>query len=626
MGYVAFLATQQVLALLLSLLHVPITVPFAAGCLVLASLVGVSTWRVVKRSFPEERNVVTSWMDKFFVSFSVLPVLVIPLLVCVAYLTPDTSCDGNAYHIPAMSMWAHRGYVHWVDIARRGMSGMVNGYPKGVELAGFVLVRATGMSALSNTINQIFLPLGILGVSSLAIWLGCTLPFATCLGFLWVLIPVNLFQATTVYVDSAYGSIVVAFLALWGVMQQLARSQHPLSFPLAGVFGAAAGLALAAKGSAVVLVGAVFFALCISVLFFALETGLKRRTVLRRAFVSLAIAASVALLVGGYWYVRNYLYAGSPLYPVGVTVAGKVLFPGNTVGEAIAEGYNTPEWMQAWPRWKQIMFTWSQSYFFRPAGVPAWPESIMGVGSILGGLGYLWIFGCIPAIAGWVFSAMAGWRTKFDGEAVLLLIGLVVMVFLGTPMNWWTRYTVWLYGLGLPIFGICAQDMIRSRHRPVVFVGVTWMILCLAVASIEGVLGLEGTLRYAYPGVWPPKRISDLAPAAWTWPANFLFPETRGTAMDRVIEGGGRVAVGVLEGKAQNGRLLHNIFGELALPLGKREILIMPKPVESAALFLRERKPDYAIFDGTRDLPDYLFPLAERVEHVPGFWVATMKK
>lgn len=98
--------------------------------------------------------------------------------------------------------------------------------------------------------------------------------------------------------------------------------------------------------------------------------------------------------MGGYWYIRNWLIKESPLYPAGVVVMGHRLFPGVPVKEVIREVENTPKKLQGKPTWRAIGETWLQ------VGSPGqrWFKNIVGVDARLGGLGYMWIVGCFPAM------------------------------------------------------------------------------------------------------------------------------------------------------------------------------------------------------------------------------------
>lgn len=620
-----FLAFQQVAMIGLSLAQIVITQGFAIASLGLGALLGLAAWFWLQPGQPEPGRDARRWEKWVFGGLCVLLGLVYLALWYVAYLTPDLTCDGTAYHIPTISLWAHQGYIYWID-PNFQLETLVNGYPKAVELTGFVLIRATGLSELANTLNLIFLPLGVLSLTSLARSLGASKPLALFAGCLWVLIPVNLFQATTAYIDSAYGSLAIAFIAMLVAVQQQLRAGQALRWRLVPALGSVAGLTLAAKGSAGLLVGAGFLVLLTAALLSRILAGAADRGLFWRAILVALTAGVIALAVGGFWYVRNYVKTGTPLYPVGLKVGGQVIFPGATVSDALWEVGNTPEFMKSWGFKERISYTWTQTLVYRQAGVASWPESMMGVDSRIGGLGFLWLVGCIPALLYVLVSSLVHPRQRPERLSIWLVLGVVGIAFAGSPMNWWARYTVWLYALGLPALALALSDLSAARRWWLAPIWL-WVIFSLGLGLYEGGLAFNRTLRDAYPGYWPPRNIKAWLPTAWHWPDGYLFPETRGTWLDRVMASNGPIAVGPLWGNAPGGRLQHNIFGQLSLPIGQRELLFIPANVTVDTFrYLKQHKVLYIIWDGNQELPGYLQTIAERVDKVPGFWIVTAKQ
>ncbi len=617
-------AVPEVLAIGFSLAKVVIAPWMSAASLVSGMLLAVLTWFWLRPAQPESGREAKVWHKWTFYGLSILLGLVYLTLWYAAYLSPDITCDGTAYHIPAISMWAHKGYIYWIDPYFQ-LEALVNGYPKSVELLAFVLIRASGLSELSNTLNLLFLPFGVLGLASLARSLGASKPVALFTGMLWVLIPVNLFQATTAYIDSAFGSLAIAFLALLVTAQQNLRPETGIPWRLAPALGAAAGLALAAKGSAGLLVAAGFVGLALAALVARIAAGRTSRGLFWRTLAIAFSAGLIALAVGGFWYARNYAMTGTPIYPVGLKLGEKVIFPGSSVSEALWEVGNTPEFMKPWGFKERISYTWTQTLIYDQEGAAHWPASIMGVDSRIGGLGFLWLTACVPALLYALVSALAQARKKPERLSLWLVAAVVTAAFLSTPMNWWARYTVWIYAAGLPAFGLALSDLLAARSWKLAPVGL-WAVCCLGLGFYEGGLALTQTLHDAYPGAWPPRTIQALAPAAWRWPEGYLFPETRGSALDKVMASDGPIAAGALWGNAPGGRLQHNIYGQLALPIGRRDLMFLPENM-SVDLYrtFKEHRPVYIIWDGNRELPAWVQNIAQKVEKAPGFWVVTVK-
>jgi len=617
-------AVPEVIAIGLSMAKVVITPWMAVASLALGAVLAVLTWFWLKPNQPEPEHTARTWHKWIFYGLSILLGLVYLILGYAAYLSPDITCDGTAYHIPVISLWAHKGYIYWID-PNFQLEALVNGYPKSVELLAFIVIHATGLSELSNTLNLFFLPFGFLGAASLSRSLGASKPVALFSGMLWVLIPVNVFQATTAYIDSAFGSLAIGFLALLVTAQQNLRPGAGIPWRLVPALGAAAGLTLAAKGSAALLVVAGLAGLAVVALIARTAAGQAARGIFWRAAATAICAGLVALAVGGFWYARNYMLTGTPIYPVGLKVGERVIFPGSTVGEALWEVGNTPEFMKPWGADERIAYTWTQTLIHKVPEAAPWPWSMMGVDSRLGGLGFLWLMGCVPALLYGLISSLVTARRKPQRLSLWLVALVVAAAFLNTPMNWWARYTVWIYAAGLPALGLVLSDLLAARSWKLSPIWL-WLLFSLGLGFYEGERALVQTLRDAYPGFWPPRTLQAWAPNAWRWREGYLFPETRGTALDKVMASDGPVGVGALWGFAPGGRLQHNIYGQLAEPIGQRELVFLPDnmTVQFHATFEAHR-PLYIIWDGTRDLPAWVRNVAARVEKAPGFWVVTVK-
>jgi hypothetical protein len=617
-------AVPEVIILGLSMAKIVIFSWMAAASLGLGLLLAILTWFRLRPSAPEVEDSTLAWHRWVFYGLVGLLGLVYLALWYAAYLSPEITCDGTAYHIPAISMWAQRGYVYWIDPCFQ-LESLVNGYPKSVELFAFVLIRATGFSELTNTLNLLFLPFGVLGLASLARSLGASKPAALLSGALWVLIPVNIFQAATAYIDSAYGSLAIAFIALLISIFQALRTADKMLWRLALPFGAVAGLTLAAKGSALLMVAVGFGGLLLAALAARIVARHTSRGVIGRALLIVLVAGTITIAVGGFWYVRNYITTGTPLYPVGISVGDRVIFPGIKVSEALYEENNMPAFMKPWRNTERIAFTWTQTLYRDVPGVPGWPRNIMWVDSRIGGLGFLWLVGCIPAILYALVSSLVLARKKPERFALWLVLAVVALSFLGSPMNFWARYTVWIYALGLPALALALTDLLAARRWWFAPASM-WLLFSLGLGLYEGGVAFARALDEAYPGFWPPKTLQAWLPHAWRWRDGYLFPETRGTAMESVMASNGPIAVGVLLGNAPGGRWQHNIYGQLAEPIGQRELMFLTDNMTVAlSNTLKERKPLYIIWDGNRELPDWVRTLAERVDQTPGFWVVTMK-
>lgn len=621
-GYAVALGCVQVLTIGLSMVGATIDQALSVGVLGLSAVVGVlAAWwwphDSVATESPDGRAMHGGSGRVAQAILGMILVLAYALLWWIAVLSFDLTCDGNAYHLPPISLWWRAGRIHWID-PRIQLEPLMNGYPKGVELVGYVLSRSLNTSSVANALNLIYLPLGVLGLGYLTRRLGGAGWAALLAGLLYLLVPVTVWQAQTAYLDSAYASCVIALAAavvrverVWaGVPERGVQWGLPL--------GAVAGLALGAKGSAGVTVVVAFGLLGIAALQTVCRAKNDRWRTLTRVAGLLIVAALVALAVGGYWYVRNWLRTGTPLYPVGITIGGRVLFPGVSVSQALWEEGNTPALFQPWPEWRRIGYTWLQ-------GLDDWPRTVFAVDGRLGGLGYVWILGGLPAALWLLVEALI--KRRPHRRAWIFLFVLVGLSFVATPMRWWARYTLWLHALGLPALGVALSRL--TYGRGLVRLGLVWGLAVLAVAGWEGWLCGRAMVRSVYPGRWPPTAGAFVRPESWWRPHTYLYPEVAGTVLSEILQSDVPVAVGHMWTISPSGRWKHNLLGALTLPLGHRDLMPLPNEITPDHLIplreeMRARNVRYIILDDQEPVPVVLHYLAVEEIAVPGFLVLTL--
>jgi hypothetical protein len=495
--------------------------------------------------------------------------LIYVLLWLAAHVQPDLSWDGNAYHLPTISMWVLRGRVHWIADAFNWPGPQMNGFPKAAEVVGFVLARAGG-SKWVNAFNLTFLPLGALGISLLSRLLGASRRLAALAGALYVLVPINIAQSCTTYVDSAYASCAVAALALAVLLWSEQGQSRNVNIGALAALGAALGLALGVKP-----LGLTLALPTLALAVWALWAGARQRPSPRafaQAWGGVLLVVAVAAVCGGYWYSRNWLETGSPLYPVGLKVMGVRVFPGLDSAALLDERGMLPAFMRPWSAPARIAYTWAQ-------GLAAYPRSLFLYDSRLGGLGLFWPVACLPAVL--AMLALAGRRRLPPprAAALLALTAAVALAFVGTPEAWWTRFTVWIYALGLPCFAALWTWSLGSPGRPRWV--RAWAAGCVGLLVAEGALCSGRVALAANPGTvsFRSSPLALLHSASWRWPAQGfpLFPrETE--AFASIVPPEVPVAVGPLEART------YTMLGQLCVPLGVRNIMSLPAACPASAL------------------------------------------
>lgn len=568
------------------------------------------------------------------------------LLWVPAFSRPDITWDGMTYHLPTIHFWAEKGYVHWIDIPPEAGTlwtangnALFNGYPKGAEVVAFVLSTLSN-GKLVNAPNLIYLPLAFFGIAYVARELGAARPLAACAGLLFVTVPTNVGQAASTYVDTAFASSVIAFFAL---SFALLRSALPFSTafvpsPLAVAVGAALGLALGVKAPALALGPLLGIALFVLTTFCRWKVRRRTRTFVR-AGGALLVVGAVGIVTGGFWYVRNAVIAGNPMFPVEVKAAGHTIFPGVPVEVQIAEGPNTPYFMKPWSTPKRVLYAWAQSADFEwpidgiaehtpdgyaldissKAAIPAWPRSIRYQDPRSGGLGFLWLFGAVPAIVGVFVSNVLRWRRAdskmartraFYGLAMFVTYAAIVFCFfMMMPMRWWARYTLWLFALGLPMLAVAAQAVLgadegRRDHRAVRYSirGLLVLVTLLAFFEFGYALKWDHTPPYF---VGPAREYAESSVADF-WHALRTSKDDGRSAIYLDLESHDEVArlaltsdavIAVAPLSVANGPVL----GQLSMPPGRRHVIPMGPDIgtdqEAASKFVEKYKPRYVIWD-----------------------------
>lgn len=592
----------QIGTLALSYLHARLSPSFAMG------LIGLSVLGALTLSHATKSNGAHSQNDApradWLLLFPVLAAVAYGILLVRASTLPDYSWDGNTYHIPPINYWARAGYVHWVPVTPV-QSELMNGYPKGAELLTWVLATLLRTPRFVSLANFCFLPLGVAGIACLCERLGTSRRVAWACGSLLLCVPVLLWQSVTSYVDCAFGCTAIAALALLCEVQNEWGSGIA-SWRGATVLGCALGLLCAIKSSGLLLTTAAPLGLLGT-------TAVRAGGIRRIRWIQLAGAGVACAGVGGYWYLRNYLHSGSPLYPVGLSVAGHALFPGRRISDVLDFAGNTPSLYLRWHPAARTAYAWAQ-------GGVRWPNSSFGWDGRFGGLGYLWLAGCVPSVLA-VFGLRARRLRKAAPEGrdwtLILLAGVVELAFLATPLNWWARYTVWIYALGLPCLGVSAATIIAQPRG--LSAARIWLSVVVLLALSEVGLSLVQIVRNADPGDPEIRRLPE--PRAAVGEGCALFPEAVGTTLQALLLGRDSVGVAPISGDTEKGLLI----GSLSVPLGTRDILPIPANTTPDFRQLQRHHIRYLIYDADTPLPTLPRTQVRITEEIAGFNVVTLR-
>jgi hypothetical protein len=492
LGLAQIILTEMLLGIVLKKLYATplfiLNVSISLVILILAVVIRKPVFSVASGTNPGRKNSVISWhltdvfkelndkINQFFnilkndwilLTIFILFFFCFGYLLFIGYLFPPYAWDALLYHLPTVGFILQSGAIEQI-LYNQLIYTFINIFPKNIDLFFLWNVIFLKSSTIVDLSQLFFTVAGMLAVYSMAIKLKIKKTLAIYSAFLFFFAPVIILQSTANYVDlsvSVLFLIAINFiihdtheeLSLTKNKSMVLRRRNIRVF-LAGL---TAGILLGSKGSGPLFVAA------LSILFLFVE--LKRRFSLnfqentppvKRHFALKKIVARYAvyfivpvILLGSYWYIRNWVNYDNPIYPFRVTLFGKTLFKGILT-----------EILHSDPIVKNL------SPFVRPFYV--WLENVeyYSYASELSGFGPLWFILFLPGI---VFSTfLVIWKKKYD----FLFIAVTVMfVFLFHPNNWNTRYVIFIFGLGSLAFGSMV-DYFGKRGKILQFLALLLVI------------------------------------------------------------------------------------------------------------------------------------------------------
>lgn len=625
--------TAVFLTIAFSLVLIPIKIPVAWCIVGISIVVGVLYYRWIRPpngihplsglTHPERRLMV-AWLVFYF------------LLWILAYILPDSENDGLWYHNPPLHFWALKGRIHWITADYEPFWNDLinyswNGYAKEVEAIGFLFLRAVPVSRFLNGINLVIIPIGCLGIATLARFLGARRTPAILAGILFLFIPNIICHAVNLYIGASVASLYIALFAVTAFTIRALETGRKTGKILPAL-GCALGLAASGKGTAVVLFPLLTFIFGVFWYRVYLRTE-EKSPVLKHGVLFLVVMFLIAFLVGGYWYLRNYVHTGTPLYPIGFRIGGKTIFPGVEIPFQFPPP-DTPL-NKGWPQALRILYSWLDN-------PEKWHLALTEVSHNSGGLGILWLFGCFPALI-WVSASIIlqkrknhlGWNWP-PGTAPawigICLIGLVLFLAMPPRHNHKARYIIWLYGLGLPAFFLVAEKIKESYSSFRKRWGKIWISIILLIFIGEGLysfgyqvkkisLSRQGIREGSF-------RVAHLVLSALEgYPPGYFLPKLKDSIFRRIFPYQESVAIGELNSFPEQKEIIGHLTQGSSF--GRRKIYFLDGSTASAPEklvdFIRYRKIKYVIWNCDIPVPAALGAAACFWDLVPGwFYVLVM--
>jgi hypothetical protein len=361
------------------------------------------------------------------------------------YLLPPYGYDALWYHLTSVGGWLQDGKIGFSPFNFRS-----NTFPANGELTFAWVALFLRSNTWVDVVQLLFAAAGSLAVAGIARTVGLRRGSAIAAGALFFLTPTVLTQATTDFVDVVFTSTFL--LSLHFLFRYMAgpppadlTAGTPLvpaapagsettgrrdrdGWSLLVLAGLAAGLNFGSKGTGLVYCGVAVIALAINL---ALR---RRRGSLSRGCLAglLAVFLIPLVAVGSYWYARNWVHYGNPIYPAEVRVLGHQVFAGpKTISDISGGRFSDRPWVTQVPRsWGHDLAPWAHG------------EEYYRFDQRSGGFGPPFTYLELPALI-----ALAVIALRRD-RRLLNLVVPIAAIFLLQPDKWWSRHTLMLPAVG----------------------------------------------------------------------------------------------------------------------------------------------------------------------------------
>ncbi len=229
---------------------------------------------------------------------------------------PITEGDSVAYHLPTMACWYQTG-----SFVRMEQWDLFSRYPFSWEALSALFImpfREDFLVALPN--------LGAWGMLALATYClashaGCERLLSLTAAALTASAPIVLMNVNTMHVDLALAAFAVSAF-YFASSHAVSRSPADLALSVA-----AAGMVAGVKTSGLIYaLLAVAIALGVVAAIRRSAARVGKPSVIERGIPALGVG--LALWIGGFWYVRNWVEMGNALGPVAIRIGGLIDWPG----------------------------------------------------------------------------------------------------------------------------------------------------------------------------------------------------------------------------------------------------------------------------------------------------------
>ena len=360
-----------------------------------------------------------------------LGILFVLWIVFLGIVFPALDFDGNSYHLTFIAnvIQNHNFFDPPTSLT------WLAGYPKGGEFIQMWSALITHNDIFTDLAQIPFMILGVYALYEVSVTLEANKKHARFSALLFLFVPVVLNQLKTTYVDVMLCSLFFASLAML-VKNKLDK----LDLLLVGTLFS---LTISVKST-----GFLFVLVVLPLLFWRIyDNRIKKSASIIKNYINPLLVVITPAAFGLYWYVKNFVQYGSPIYPFGFKMLGRSVFPGQTFQDFAASAVDG---LASLPHGcaQRIWFVWTEQ--------KDWFGCMYNYDTNYAGLGPIWFIILIPAI---ILSIYFGIKKR---NYILLTISLTISVlFVIYPSNYYSRYTMFVISLVVISYSIVLTCMNR---------------------------------------------------------------------------------------------------------------------------------------------------------------------
>jgi len=436
LGIAQIILTEMILGIVFKRLHI---IPLSVFNLFISSFViGIASVRTsVISILVEIKDTIVRCMrimrrDAVLTIIAIIFIVLVWWVAFIGYLFPSYTWDALWYHLPIVGFIIQSGAIQ-ENPAPFMIDQFMNIFPKNIELLFLWNIIFMESDMITDLSQLFFSIMGVLTIYSIAVKLGMERVYAMYSGILFFFAPIIILQSSTNYVD-----VAVSVLFIIAINFLITHQGERLPILLAGI---ATGILLGSKGSGPLFVGVLSVAILVRGVMFYL-TSFKSLHLEGRGGLIKAIRGYTlyfllpSVLLGGYWYIKNWFLYGNPVYPMEISFFNTTIFKGLYSGIIDPE----PDIIKRLSPIKRLFHVWLErvDYYLYD--------------SRFSGFGPIWFILSLPSIAFAGAYSIRERRYRF-----YFLSAILIITFILYPRNWNTRYVIFITGLGSLSIGMMLE-------------------------------------------------------------------------------------------------------------------------------------------------------------------------